>query len=86
VLQGPLRSEGGPGSTLVLELEKRSAPFSYAAAVGITCFFYCLVGVFGYLAFPATVHSNILTNFPQGDPLMQAIAGERVSQKLMTFL
>lgn len=32
-------------------------------AVGLTAAFYCLVGMFGYLNFPANAHSNILLNY-----------------------
>jgi amino acid permease len=35
---------------------------------------YTLVGVFGYLAFPATVGSNILNSFPTDDTLIQVRA------------
>lgn len=42
-----------------------------AVAVGTTAVFYSLVGVAGYLAFPSSVHSNIMLNFSPTDPLIQ---------------
>lgn len=44
-------------------------------AIGITCFFYCAVGVFGYLAFLRKVDSNILLNFAPDDRMMQVARG-----------
>lgn len=40
------------------------------ASIGLTAMFYCLVGMFGYLEFPASAMSNILLNYSDKDRLM----------------
>lgn len=42
-----------------------------SAAICLTAGFYSAVGLFGYLNFPTTAHSNILLNYSGDDRLMQ---------------
>ncbi|GAB4822831.1 hypothetical protein N2152v2_009877 [Parachlorella kessleri] len=64
----PLRPLGGrrPKSQKLLGMTK-----VVTSAILVTGCFYCLVGTFGYLAFPTSAKSNILNSFSPSDRVMQ---------------